>query len=220
VPEGADDSQLVRRALAREPDAVRSLVDRLSPVIERRVAAALWQRSSTRDGRQELGDMTQEVFLSLFAADGKTLRAWQPARGLSLERFVGLLAQHQVASILRSGRASPWRDDPTEADQIDRLLGSTAGVDAVVSSREHLSALLDGLRASLSPRGLELFQRLIVDEEPVDSLCAATGMTREALYQWRSRLLRQARELAAKIQATPPSGRNPDLRLAAGGPKP
>jgi RNA polymerase sigma-70 factor (ECF subfamily) len=199
--------------LARDPAAVRALVDQLSPIIERRVAAALWRRTSTRDVRQELADMTQEVFLSLFAADGKALRAWDPARGLSLDKFVGMLAQHQVASILRNGRTSPWRDDPTEADQIDRLVGPTAGLDAVVGSREHLRALLDRLRASLSPRGLELFQRLIVDEEPVEVLCVATGMTREALYQWRSRLLRQVRELSAQIQAEPASDPAGPLRI-------
>ncbi|HVR64953.1 MAG TPA: hypothetical protein VMU50_23815, partial [Polyangia bacterium] len=206
VPDLLDENDLLRRALARDPPAVRALVDRLSPTIERRVAAALWRSASTRDVRQELADMTQQVFLSLFADEGKALRAWDPARGLSLEKFVGMLAQHQVASILRNGRTSPWRDDPTEADEIDRLVGSAAGLDAIIGSREHLRALLDGLRASLSPRGLELFQRLIVDQEPVEAVIKATGMTREALYQWRSRLLRQARELSAQIEAEVPRG--------------
>ena len=220
MPDAADAADLVGRALARDPAAVRALVDRLSPVIERRVAAALWRRTSSRDVRQELADMTQEVFLSLFAADGKALRAWAPARGLSLESFVGMLAQHQVASILRNGRTSPWRDDPTDADQIDRLVGQAQGLDAIVGSREHLRALLDGLRASLSPRGLELFQRLIVDEEPLEVLCAATGMTREALYQWRSRLLRQVRDLSAQIEAAPLSETVSELRKVTRVPKP
>jgi hypothetical protein len=220
VPDVADDGELVRRALGRDPRAVRALVDRLSPIIERRVSAALWRRSTTRDPRQELADMTQEVFLSLFAADGKALRAWDPARGLSLERFVGLLAQHQVASILRNGRVSPWRDDPTDADQIDRLVSPVVSVDVIVGSREHLRALLDRLRAELSPRGQELFQRLIVDEEPVEALCAATAMTREALYQWRSRLLRQVRELSSQIEAAPSSSEASAAQpVAAGIPK-
>ncbi|HEY2901926.1 MAG TPA: hypothetical protein VGL59_15185 [Polyangia bacterium] len=222
MPDGADadEHQQLRQALAREPSAVRALVDRLSPIIERRVAAALWRRSSTRDVRQELADMTQEVFLSLFAADGKALRAWDPARGLSLEKFVGVLAQHQVASILRNGRTSPWRDDPTDADQIGRLVGAAGNVDAIVGSREQLRALLDGLRATLSPRGLELFQRLIVDEEPIDGLCTTTGMTREALYQWRSRLLRQVRELGSQADASPPSETGAGVRAAGGSSKP
>src|SRR4051794_3412218 len=91
--------QLIEAALAREPAAVRALVDLLSPVIERRVAAALWRRAPGRDIRVEVEDMTQEVFLALFAAGGKPLRAWDPGRGMSLPNFVGLLAQHQVASI-------------------------------------------------------------------------------------------------------------------------
>ena len=35
---------LIRDALERQPAAVRTLVDRLSPVIERKVAATLWRR--------------------------------------------------------------------------------------------------------------------------------------------------------------------------------
>ena len=165
--------------------------------------------------------MTQEVFLSLFAAEGKALRAWDPARGLSLEKFVGLLAQHQVASILRNGRISPWRDDPTETEEIDRLVSPAQGVDTIVGSREHLRALLDGLRASLSPLGLELFQRLIIDQEPVETLCAAMSMTREALYQWRSRLMRQARALSTRIEAAASPETVAQVRAASSGlPKP
>lgn len=219
MSEYADDSAMLRAALGRDPAAVRALVDRLSPVIERRVAGALWRRSSTRDGRQELADMTQEVFLSLFTADGKALRAWDPARGLSLESFVSLLAQHQVASILRNGRTSPWRDDPTEADQIDRLVDPATSIEGLVGSREHVRVLLDRLRASLSPRGMELFQRLIIDDEPVDALCAATGMAREAVYQWRSRLLRQVRQLSRQIEGAAPAQAEVAPFAAAGLPR-
>src|SRR5438477_1751570 len=92
---------LIRDALERQPAAVRTLVDRLSPVIERKVAATLWRRTPGRDVRQEVRDMTQAVFVSLFEDDAKALRAWDPDRGASLESFVSLLAHRQVISILR-----------------------------------------------------------------------------------------------------------------------
>jgi RNA polymerase sigma-70 factor (ECF subfamily) len=118
---------------------------------------------------------------------------------MSFDNFVGLLAHHQVISILRSNRTSPWREEPTEAEEIEPLGAPTANPEAITSSREDLRLLLDRLRETLSPRGLELFQRLIVDEEPLEELAARTGMTRDALYQWKSRLLRTVRSLAAEI---------------------
>ena len=193
---------LIRKALAREPTAVRTLVDRLSPVIERKVAATLWKRTPGRDVRQEVRDMTQAVFLSLFEDEGKALRAWDPARGIPLEGFVSLLAHRQVISLLRRGKTSPWPDEPTEAERLERIAPTALGPEAVVGSREHLSALLDRIREELSPLGLELFQRLIVDEEPLSEVAAKTGRSEAALYQWRSRLLKQIRTMSAEILGT------------------
>jgi RNA polymerase sigma factor (sigma-70 family) len=207
---------LIRKALAREPTAVRTLVDRLSPVIERKVASTLWKRTPGRDVRQEVRDMTQAVFLSLFEEDGKALRAWDPARGTPLEAFITLLAHRQVISILRRGRTSPWPDEPTESDRLERIAPTALGPEDVVGSREHLTALLDRIREELSPVGLELFQRLIVDDEPLAEVSAKVGKSEQALYQWRSRLLRQIRALSAEILGTNPSEVVTDRRIARG----
>lgn len=51
--------------------------------------------------------------VSLFTDQGRALRAWDPARGLSLENFVGFVAERQIASILRTAKRSPWTEDPT-----------------------------------------------------------------------------------------------------------
>lgn len=202
LPE-AHDAQLllIRRSLSGDATSLRALIDRLSPVIMKRVSATLWRRTGRANARQEAADIAQEVFVALFQADGRALRAWDPARGMSLDNFVGLLAQHQVVSILRNKRTSPWREEPTAAEQIEPLGSPVASPEAITSSREDLRLLLDRLRDSLSPRGLELFQRLIVEEEPIEQVMAQTGMTRDALYQWKSRLTRTMRGLAAELTA-------------------
>jgi DNA-directed RNA polymerase specialized sigma24 family protein len=216
-PQELDETRdLVRKALAREPAAVRTLVDLLSPVIERKVAATLWKRTPGRDVRQEVRDMTQAVFLSLFDEDGKALRAWDPARGSPLESFVALLAHRQVISILRRGRTSPWPDEPTEGERLERLVPPALGPEEVIGSREHLTMLLDRIREELSPIGLELFQRLIVDEEPLAEVAAKVHKTEQALYQWRSRLLRQIRTLSAEILGISPSETVQERRIASG----
>ena len=210
---------MIQRALAGDPVSVRALVDKLSPVIAKRVAATLWRRTGKSNVAQEATDMSQEVFLSLFQSDGKALRAWDPTRGMSLEGFVGLLAQHQVISLLRSGKTSPWREELTDDEHFERIGTPTATPEAVASSREELRALLDRLRETLSPRGLELFQRIIIDEEAVESLMATTGLTSDAIYQWKSRLFRTARTLAAESGGPTLSEKASSLRIAKGAPQ-
>jgi RNA polymerase sigma-70 factor (ECF subfamily) len=206
--DGEPIEQTLRRALSGDPSAARALVARLAPIIQARVVRALWRRrgdAGERDPNQEVDDMTQEVFAALFAEGGRALRGWDPARGLSLTNFVGLVAERQVGMIMRTGRRSPWTEDPTD----DLALADAAGDEPIgevaLLSRDLLVTLLERLRAELSPRGLHLFQLLIVEERPIDEIGAALQMNADALYAWRARLLRVARRIAAELESIPPS---------------
>lgn len=194
---------IVERAIAREPEAVRTLVGLLRPTIQSRVARALLRslrgRTRGRSAAQEVEDMTQEVFLSLFDDDAKALRAWNPER-LPLRAFVGMLAEHQVASIMRSGRRRPWREEDEGAVEPDTVSTVASEPESIVASNELLSTLLARMRAELSPKGLELFQALVVDEQAVEDVCAAHGMTRDAVYAWRSRLTKVVRKIAIELR--------------------
>jgi len=176
------------------------------PVVQARVARTLVRRrgGSGRDARQEVEDLAQDVFAALFADGGKVLRAWDATRGLTLASFCGLVAEREAASILRSGRRSPWTDTATELDDLEKALAEVPDVEVAVSSREQLARLLDRLREALSPRGLELFHRLVVEEEPVESVCASTGMTSDAVYAWKSRIGKVVRKLGAEMAASEP----------------
>ncbi len=199
-----EHAALVRRAIAREPDAVRALVSLLRPTIQVRVARALMR--SMRRGRsaaQEIEDMVQEVFLALFDDDARRLRAWDPSR--PLEPFVAVVADHEVASILRSGRRRPWRDEHDGELDVDTLAkheGHAGSPEAIVGTTELYDGILARLRAELSPKGLDLFRSLIVEEQAVEEVCAATGMTRDAVYAWRSRLLKLVKKLAIELSST------------------
>ncbi len=199
-----DERALLEQALAGDRAAARRLVTTLMPVVQARVARILVRRrgASGRDVRQEVEDLAQEVFAALFADGGKVLRAWDPTRGLTLTNFCGLIAEREAASILRSGRRSPWTDAATELDELEKSLASVPDAEMRVSSREQLERLVDRLREALSPRGLELFHRLVVEEETVESVCAATGMSADAVYAWRSRIGKLVRKLAAEGAAS------------------
>ncbi len=199
VTEGT--SELVERALARDGNALRSLVDVLTPVIQARVARALLRRASAASGRnirQEVEDLTQDVFAALFADGGKVLRAWEPGRGLSLVNFVGFVAERQVASILRTTRRSPWTEDPTLMEELDTPVDE-AGVEVRVESQQMLEVLLDRLREELSPLGQSLFEMLFIHQRSVPEVCERTGMSRDAVYAWQSRLGKLSRKLGAEL---------------------
>lgn len=201
-----DERALLELALSGDAAATRRLVGLLAPVVQARVARTLVRRrgGSGRDVRQEVEDLAQEVFAALFADGGKVLRAWDPERGLTLSNFCGLVAEREAASILRSGRRSPWTEAATELDELEKSLAATPDAEVRASSREQLARLVDRLREALSPRGLELFHRLVVEEESVESVCASTGMTSDAVYAWKSRIGKVVRKLAAEMAASEP----------------
>ena len=155
-----------------------------------------------RDVRQEVEDLSQDVFLALFSRDGYVLRTWQAERGLSLENFVGLIAERQVLSFLRSGRRNPWKEEPLLAsDELDPE-APESGPEAAASSREHLALLLGRLREELSPLGWRLFELLFVREMSQSEVEAATGLSADAVYAWRSRLRRLAQKVLAEMSGT------------------
>lgn len=200
---------LVELALAGDRGAVRRLVGALTPVIQARVARTLLRRRVSARGReirQEVEDLTQEVFVALLENDGRILRAWAPEKGLSLQNFAGLVAERQVASILRSGRRSPWTEDPTLGEDLDRSRTSVPPTpEGRLGERELYEQLLGRLRETLSPKGLQLFELLVVDQASVEQVCRDTGMTVDAVYAWRSRLLKLLRTLRVEILSETPS---------------
>lgn len=192
---------LVEPALAGDPSALTRLVAALTPVIQARVARTLLTRryrlAAGRDLRQEVADLTQEIFLGLFARDAHGLRSWQAERGLSLENFVGLIAERHVVSFLRSGRRNPALEEPVAEDFDAPALDQ--GPEEVTASREQLHLLLDRLREELSPLGWQLFDLLFVRELSVPEVKAASGLSDDAVYAWRSRLRQRAQRLLAEL---------------------
>ena len=172
----------------------------LIPVVHVRVARALARhRQPSRDTAQEVEDLSQDVFAALFADDAKVLRSWDPDRGLSLRNFVGLVAERHAGATLKSHRRSPWTESPADLFEIEIELGEDEGPGLALESRDFLETLFDRVRESLTPRGIELFELLVVREEPVEAVCASTKMTPDAVYAWRSRLIKVTRALAAEL---------------------
>lgn len=112
-----ETSKLVRDALAGDRKALARLVALLTPVIQIRVARTLRAHGSLlgadRNVRQQVEDLVQEIFFSLFTKGARVLRSWQAEGGLSLEDFVGLVSERHVVSFLRSGKPNRWKEEPS-----------------------------------------------------------------------------------------------------------
>lgn len=193
------DRELVMAAANGRPDAVRRLVTRLAPVVRTAVARILFRhraRANGRDLAQEVEDLAQEAMMALFEEEARMLRSWTPARGASLETFVRIVAQRTALSILRSGRRSPFTEDPTADFELELSSASEPSPESHVLSRDMLIALHDRLKEKLSPRGYWLFLRLYVDEADVETVAEEIGMAKDAIYAWRTRFGKVVRATA------------------------
>jgi len=206
-----DAGAYLARALHGDAHARDALVRAVAPIIQVRVYKALSvRRRSGRDVRQEVEDLTQDILVSLFAEDARVLRAWDPARGLSFANYVGLVAEREVGHRLRSRRRSPWSLEPTEDGELAEAAGTTDGPELHVGSRQKLTRIWARLKEQVTPRGLELFQRLFIEGESVDRVCEDFGMQPASVYAWRSRFLKRAREVQEEIEpASDPRGSAP-----------
>ncbi len=198
---------LIRRAAEGDRQAMRHLVNALTPCIRTAVASVL-ARSTTsgrRAARQEVEDVTQSVLLALFADRGRVLQQWDPARKTPLEAFVALLAKNETNSILRSRRRSPWTEDPTLQEDLDQNAVARMGPESETISRDMLDALATAVRAKLTPKGNEVFELMFMRGLPAEEVASASGLSIDAVYAWKSRLTRQVKEILADLAAVPPS---------------
>lgn len=193
VAERSEQQAHLRAALDGDAAAVREIVDQLTPIIQARVARCLLRSTRSRDVRQDVKDHTQDIFLHLFENDAKVLRSWEPGRGMSFENFVGLIAERRTVSALRSGKRTAWREDDVYEDD-DTSGGALFGPEQSVVSGDMLRQLLYRLHEELSPLGWRLFQLLYLAEKSVEEVRAETEMSADAVYAWRSRLRRLARQ--------------------------
>lgn len=182
------------------------LVKTMAPVVHVRVARELRRRrppGERKSRREDVEDLTQEVFASLFNQGGKALRAWDPSRGLDFLGFVGFLSERAVAMQLRSAKRNPWTEDPTEPQVVEQVANRGRSDTPVrqLESRDMLSAVLSELRAWLTPDGQRYFQLLYVDERPIVEVAREEGTTADALYAWRSRLLKKTRAIRERLQS-------------------
>jgi RNA polymerase sigma-70 factor (ECF subfamily) len=202
-PEATRD--LVQRALEGDKGASRALVGVLAPVVQFRVARVLrCRRSMSRDIREEVLDLTQDVYLHLFKAGGRALRQWDPECGLSLRNYVGLIAERKASAIFRS--QALWREEAVDPASLEDV-NDIQDLEQMFVSKELAGRVLDAATALMTDMGRYVFDLVFVQGLSVEDVCARADMTADAVYAWRSRLGRLVEKVAREMAAdTTPGG--------------
>ena len=188
-----------------EPGMSR-LVGHLRPILHARVARVLlrYGRCATANLREEIQELIQEVFVALFEREAQALKTWDPALGMSLENYVGLVAERRVASILRDrGRIKRAAEEQALDDGKSELRDLARGPGSNAEDRQMLQLLLSRIRQSSSPISWKVFQMRFIQELEIDEISGETGMSPDAIYASVSRVRRLARHLRLELEGGP-----------------
>lgn len=192
----------VTAALGGDRQAMAALVAAARPAVQTEVALALgrWGVARTRDPAQDGRDLLQDVFMWLLANDGAVLRRWDPTRGLGFAAFVGFVGRRHIIDRLRS-RGANTRERSEPPDVLESHAGTVPPPEPQIAARRRLDRLLDELRRRVDTRSMQLFDLVYLRDLPVDEVCASVGMTRDAVYAWRSRFKHTIRSVAEAERA-------------------
>ena len=186
-------------ARPRADALARALLVLLPPIAARELIP--WSGHYRRSPASLCEDIVQDVMLKLFAERGRVLRAWDPDRGLTLRGFLRRVVRFHVLQLFRSSVRNPWRDRLTESHS------EVAGQDSdAILHQLWLWEVRDLLLADESEHGRALYVGLFVEHRSAEDVGEQNNMSRDAVYQWRSRFKRRAARLLADEKRSTPRG--------------
>jgi len=178
--EQTDWHSCVQEAVAGERSSIHMLVNHLTPFIQGEVVRVLLKGPRARSAslHAEVPEWVQEVLWLLFADQGRLLCRWEPARGASLPAFVKLVARRHVARKLRVKAEYGLETDPRPSQELDAFVAAGPPLEAQIVERDLLAKVLDRLCRILTPKGLEMFGWLFVQEQSIEDVARRTGQSR------------------------------------------
>ena len=183
-------STLLERVRAQRPEAWERLVDLYGPVVYR------WCRQSGLRP-EDAADLVQEVFTAVATHLGE-FRRERP--GDSFGAWLRIITRNKIRDHYRRRQGKPEARGGTEAQQQMAEIGEPP------APSDPSAACDDGLDAWLSRRGLELvraefenrtweaFWRTTVEGHAPVHVAEDLGMSVQAVYQAKSRVLRRLRQ--------------------------
>lgn len=190
-PVGTDP--LLTAYLAGDPTAAEGLVTAFRGVVHDAIARFLAVR---KRGRVDLAeDLTHEVFLALFADDGRKLRTFAGRYGCSFKGWLKVVAVRlTIDRLRREARLVPLDDETPRMLELRRSLRSdTASPEEAMQGVETAERLVQAL-AELGPKDRTLAELHLVRGRALEDVAQLLGVTMNAAYVRKSRILERLRQ--------------------------
>lgn len=181
-------SSLLERVKAREPVAWQGLVELYSPMIYRWCRQCGLQSDDSRD-------IGQEVFAAV-AANLEGFRRDRP--GASFRAWLWTIARNKIRDHFRRQKGREQAQGGTEAQQHLAQLPEDSPPSSTVTGQPSdevslVQQALAALRSRFDERTWQAFWRTTVAEESGTAVAADLGMSVQAVYQAKYRVLQRAR---------------------------
>ncbi len=185
----------VTRFIRGDRNAARSMLRRLTPVIQSRVRSTLRRRSS----KLMPDDVVQEVWVTLMQDDKRLLRRYDPSRGSSLEGYVGGIADRVASDAVRRSRASKRDVARTVSGLPTQVEDARAPIDRPVLDRDLLARLFEHLESTLPRKGRLVLRCVFGDGLSTREAAAALGVSQQVVHNWKFRIRKDARAFLAEV---------------------
>lgn len=190
---------LLEAYLAGEPGAGERLVAEFGGIVRDAIARFLAVRMR---GRIDLADdLAHEVFVALFREDGRKLRTFAGRDGCSFAGWLKVVAVRlTIDRLRREARLVALDDDTPQMLEVRRSLRSDDGdPEVAVQAAEAVEGLRRAL-AQLGPKDRLLAELHLVRGRALEDVAEILGVTMNAAYVRKSRLLERLRRLVGRSE--------------------
>lgn len=191
-PAGPDVDPAVAAYLAGDASAAERIVVAFGGVVRDAIARFLALRVRGRADLVE--DLTQEVFLALLRDDGRKLRTFAGRYGCSFAGWLKVVAVRlTIDRLRRDARMVLLDDDTAQMLELRRTLRSEASGPEEAMQGAETAERLQRVLGQLGTKDRLLAELHLVRGRPLDDVAAVLGVTMNAAYVRKSRLLERMR---------------------------
>lgn len=199
MPVTPDPTQeLLQGCIRGDAGARRRFVDEYSGIVSFGVSV-IFQQFGRPSRKEEIEDLSQEVFLALFDQDARKLRQYQGRNGCSLASWIRVVANRLTIDRLRKEGRTISLDDPmnAEATKIRETRPDAAPGPEPQVEEAMRAARVREMIDDLPPKD-KLFVKLFYFQGmPIEEVAETIGVTTNAAYVRKMRLHEKLRRIAA-----------------------
>lgn len=190
--------ELLRGCIRGDAEARRRFVEEYSGIVSFGVSV-IFQQFGRPSRKEEIEDLCQDVFLSLFDQDARKLRQYQGRNGCSLASWVRVVANRLTIDRLRREGRTVSLDDPGNAETSrvrDAHPDARPGPEPQVEEARRAQRVREMIEDL--PSKDQVFVRLFYFQGmPIEEVANTIGITTNAAYVRKMRLHEKLRRIAS-----------------------